>query len=167
MGARTGVGALGLVLLAILVFLAVSSWSRQPAVAKPSIQPITFPHSLHVQTYKMDCQYCHSDARRSEYAGLPSVARCMGCHKIAGAARPARARTAGRRRTSRWRAARARPSERSRTCLGPAARAPTSERSGPCLGLATLALTSGRSRTCLGLAPRALTSGRCRTCLGL
>src|SRR2546422_1531311 len=86
MGARTGVGALGLVLLAILVFLAVSSWSRQPAVAKPSIQPITFPHSLHVQTYKMDCQYCHSDARRSEYAGLPSVARCMGCHKIAGAA---------------------------------------------------------------------------------
>src|SRR2546428_263174 len=88
MGARTGVGALGLVLLAILVFLAVSSWSRQPAVAKPSIQPITFPHSLHVQTYKMDCQYCHSDARRSEYAGLPSVARCMGCHKIAGAALP-------------------------------------------------------------------------------
>src|SRR2546428_2567206 len=88
MGARTGVGALGLVLLAILVFLAVSSWSRQPAVAKPSIQPITFPHSLHVQTHKMDCQYCHSDARRSEYAGLPSVARCMACHKIAGAALP-------------------------------------------------------------------------------
>src|SRR2546426_3876430 len=88
MGARTGVGALGLVLLAILVFLAVSSWSRQPAVAKPSIQPITFPHSLHVQTYKMDCQYCHSDARRSEYAGLPSVERCMGCHKIAAADKP-------------------------------------------------------------------------------
>src|SRR2546428_6672584 len=63
MGARTGVGALGLVLLAILVFLAVSSWSRQPAVAKPSIQPITFPHSLHVQTYKMDCQYCHRDRK--------------------------------------------------------------------------------------------------------
>src|SRR5438132_5624805 len=88
MGARTGVGALGLVLLAILVFLAVSSWSRQPAAAKPSIQPINFPHSLHVQTYKIDCQYCHSDARRSEYARLPSVARCMGCHKIAGAALP-------------------------------------------------------------------------------
>src|SRR3989441_263507 len=87
MGARTGVGALGLVLLAILVFLAVSSWSRQPAVAKPSIQPITFPHSLHVQTYKMDCQYCHSDARRSEYAGLPAAAPpltmgwCLDCHR--------------------------------------------------------------------------------------
>src|SRR2546430_15086147 len=78
MGAKAGVGALALVLLAVLVFLAVSSWSRQPAVAKPSSQPINFPHSVHVQTYRIDCQYCHSDARRSEYAGLPSVERCMG-----------------------------------------------------------------------------------------
>ncbi|PYM37437.1 MAG: menaquinol oxidoreductase [Candidatus Rokuibacteriota bacterium] len=88
MGARAGVGALGVVLLAILVFLAVSSWSRQPAVAKASIQPINFPHNTHVQTYKLDCQYCHSDARRSEYAGLPSVTRCLGCHKITAADRP-------------------------------------------------------------------------------
>ncbi len=88
MGARAGVGALGVVLLAILIFLAVSSWSRQPAVAKASHQPINFPHNTHVQTYKIDCQYCHSDARRSEYAGLPSVTRCLGCHKIVAADRP-------------------------------------------------------------------------------
>ena len=89
MMAKAGVGALGAVLLAVLVFVAISSWSRQPAAAaKPSIQPINFPHSTHVGTYKIDCQYCHSDARRSEYAGLPSVERCMGCHKIAGAALP-------------------------------------------------------------------------------
>jgi hypothetical protein len=88
MGAKAGVGALGVVLLAILIFLAVSSWSRQPAVAKASIQPINFPHNTHVQTYKIDCQYCHSDARRSEYAGLPSVTRCLGCHKITAADRP-------------------------------------------------------------------------------
>lgn len=81
-------GALGLVLLATLIFLAVSSWSRQPAVAKPPVQPINFPHNVHVQTYKMDCQYCHADARRSEYAGLPSVMRCMGCHKITAADKP-------------------------------------------------------------------------------
>jgi hypothetical protein len=43
---------------------------------------------VHVQTYKIDCQYCHADARRSEYAGLPSVSRCMGCHKITAADRP-------------------------------------------------------------------------------
>jgi hypothetical protein len=82
------VGALGLALLAILVFLAVSSGTRQPAVAKPSVQPINFPHNVHVGQYRIDCQYCHADARRSEYAGLPSVARCMGCHKITAAERP-------------------------------------------------------------------------------
>jgi hypothetical protein len=88
MSARAGVGALGVVLLAVLIFVAVSSWSRQPAAAKPSAQPIEFPHNVHVQTYKIDCQYCHSEARRSEYAGLPSVTRCLGCHKITAADRP-------------------------------------------------------------------------------
>src|SRR5262244_2437735 len=89
MMAKAGVGALGAVLLAVLVFAAISSWSRQPAAAaKPSSQPINFPHSTHVGTYKIDCQYCHSDARRSEYAGLPSVERCMGCHRIVAADKP-------------------------------------------------------------------------------
>ena len=86
--AKAGVGALRVVLLAVLIFLVVSSWSRQPAVAKPSTQPINFPHNTHVQTYKIDCQYCHADARRSEYAGLPSVQRCLGCHKITAADKP-------------------------------------------------------------------------------
>ena len=88
MTAKAGVGVLGFVLLAVLVFLGLSSWSRRPAVAEPSVQPIAFPHNVHVQTYKIDCQYCHADARRSEYAGLPSVTRCMGCHKITAADRP-------------------------------------------------------------------------------
>ena len=85
---KAGVGAAAVVLLAVLMFLAVSSWSRQPAVAKPSVQPIAFPHIVHVQTYKIECQYCHADARRSEYAGLPSVERCMGCHKITASDKP-------------------------------------------------------------------------------
>src|SRR5712691_3769763 len=88
MNARAGVGALAFALLAILVFLVISSWSHQSAVARPSTQPINFPHNTHVQQYKIDCQYCHADARRSEYAGLPSVTRCLGCHKITAADRP-------------------------------------------------------------------------------
>ena len=88
MSAKTGVGALGVVLLAVLLFLAVSSWSRRPAQARPSTQPISFPHNIHAQTYKIECQYCHADARRSEYAGLPSVERCLGCHKITAADKP-------------------------------------------------------------------------------
>jgi hypothetical protein len=89
MRAKAGVGALGIVLLAVLIFVGVSSWSRRPAAAaKPSTQPIAFPHNTHVQTYKMDCQYCHTEARRSEYAGIPSVERCIGCHKITAADKP-------------------------------------------------------------------------------
>jgi mono/diheme cytochrome c family protein len=48
-------------------------------------QPILFSHLIHAGSFQIDCQYCHSDARRSQYAGLPSVERCLGCHKIIGA----------------------------------------------------------------------------------
>jgi mono/diheme cytochrome c family protein len=48
-------------------------------------QPIFFSHLIHAGSFGIACQYCHADARRSEYAGLPSVERCMGCHKIVGA----------------------------------------------------------------------------------
>jgi hypothetical protein len=86
MSAKAGVGVLGVVLLAVLVALTVASWT--PASAVSSSQPINFPHNIHAQQYKMDCQYCHADARRSAHAGLPSVTRCMGCHKITAADRP-------------------------------------------------------------------------------
>jgi hypothetical protein len=48
-------------------------------------QPVFFSHVIHAGSYGIACQYCHADARRSEYAGLPSVTRCLGCHKIIGA----------------------------------------------------------------------------------
>src|SRR3989442_252583 len=50
MGARTGVGALGLVLLAILVFLAVSSWSRQQALLRPNGKGQTGPGPVEAMT---------------------------------------------------------------------------------------------------------------------
>lgn len=59
-----------------------------PAVAYQApvpVQPIEFSHVIHAGSYRIDCQYCHADARRSAYAGLPSVERCMGCHKIVAA----------------------------------------------------------------------------------
>jgi len=45
-------------------------------------QPIDFPHNIHADKLKMDCQYCHSAARRSQSAGVPPLNTCMGCHKI-------------------------------------------------------------------------------------
>ena len=46
------------------------------------MQPIFFSHVIHAGSYKIECQYCHTGARRGPSAGLPSVERCMGCHKI-------------------------------------------------------------------------------------
>ncbi len=43
-------------------------------------QPIEFSHKLHAGDNQINCQYCHSFARRSEMAGIPSVSTCMGCH---------------------------------------------------------------------------------------
>ena len=51
-------------------------------------QPVPFSHKLHAGDYRIDCQYCHAEARRSAYAGIPSIKRCMGCHQIVGAQRP-------------------------------------------------------------------------------
>lgn len=59
----------------------------KPLVSPPHAprQPILFSHVIHAGSFQIACQYCHADARRSEYAGLPSVERCLGCHKIIGA----------------------------------------------------------------------------------
>ena len=54
-------------------------------VAGAPRQPILFNHVIHAGSFGIECQYCHADARRSEYAGLPSVIRCLGCHAIIGA----------------------------------------------------------------------------------
>ncbi len=54
-------------------------------VAGAPAQPILFSHVIHAGSFGIACQHCHTDARRSEYAGLPSVERCLGCHKIIGA----------------------------------------------------------------------------------
>ena len=44
-------------------------------------QPIAFSHRLHAGELQMDCQYCHSGARRSRHAGVPSASVCMKCHE--------------------------------------------------------------------------------------
>ena len=54
-------------------------------IAPPPVQPIEFSHAVHAGSYGIDCQFCHADARRGVFAGIPSVARCMGCHKIVAA----------------------------------------------------------------------------------
>ena len=47
---------------------------------EPLLQPIAFDHRHHVRDDGIDCLYCHEDAERSPYAGIPATERCMGCH---------------------------------------------------------------------------------------
>jgi c(7)-type cytochrome triheme protein len=49
--------------------------------AQSTQQPIAFNHQVMVGM-GIGCLYCHSDARRSPTAGMPSVQLCMGCHKV-------------------------------------------------------------------------------------
>lgn len=52
------------------------------------VQPIFYSHKVHAGDNKIPCQYCHSGARRGDAAVIPSVARCMGCHKFINATTP-------------------------------------------------------------------------------
>ncbi|MFQ5742789.1 MAG: cytochrome c3 family protein [Acidobacteriota bacterium] len=45
-------------------------------------QPIPFSHLKHAGELSISCSYCHTNARRSPVAGLPTVKRCMGCHEL-------------------------------------------------------------------------------------
>ncbi len=45
------------------------------------IQPIHFSHRIHAGSNGIDCKYCHSSARTSKNAGIPSLNICMNCHK--------------------------------------------------------------------------------------
>ena len=46
-------------------------------------QPIPFSHQTHSgDEHKIPCEYCHSSARRSIVAGIPSLNTCMGCHRF-------------------------------------------------------------------------------------
>ncbi|MRR32217.1 cytochrome C, partial [bacterium] len=46
----------------------------------PPEQPIQFPHSFHVGV-GAQCTYCHTTAATGPTAGLPSTAKCWGCHQ--------------------------------------------------------------------------------------
>jgi len=45
------------------------------------IQPIAFSHKIHAGDNKIDCEYCHSNAKHSKLSGIPSANVCMNCHK--------------------------------------------------------------------------------------
>lgn len=55
--------------------------TSQPGNQPGNQQPIAFNHEVMVQS-GMECLFCHQDATRSPAAGMPSVEKCYGCHKV-------------------------------------------------------------------------------------
>lgn len=64
-------------LIAVIVAIFITR-ARLQAAPK---QPIPYSHRIHIEA-GIECLYCHSQASRSTIAGIPSVERCMGCHKV-------------------------------------------------------------------------------------
>jgi cytochrome c2 len=59
------------------------SWVMQIGIDQDyaPIQPIHYSHRIHAGSNGIDCKYCHSSARVSKHAGIPSLNVCMNCHK--------------------------------------------------------------------------------------
>tara|TARA_R110002124_G_scaffold17532_1_gene73024 strand:- start:51707 stop:53041 length:1335 start_codon:yes stop_codon:yes gene_type:complete len=58
-------------------------WMMQVGVDQgyAPVQPIHFSHKIHAGDNQIDCNYCHSSARKSKTSGIPSLNVCMNCHK--------------------------------------------------------------------------------------
>lgn len=75
---------IGLVLFYLVLTTIGSAWDQLLAVGvqqgyQPE-QPIAFSHKIHAGENAVDCNYCHSGARHSKSAGVPSANVCMNCH---------------------------------------------------------------------------------------
>ncbi|MBZ0328470.1 MAG: c-type cytochrome [Altibacter sp.] len=58
-------------------------WMMQVGVDQgyAPVQPIHYSHRIHAGDNQIDCNYCHSSARKSKTSGIPSLNVCMNCHK--------------------------------------------------------------------------------------
>jgi hypothetical protein len=79
---------IGIIALVALLSIAAGVGVTVSRGREPIPQPIAFSHKIHAGDYKIACEYCHLYARRAGIAGIPSVQRCMGCHKITARANP-------------------------------------------------------------------------------
>ena len=77
-----------LVVCSVVFFLLSSAyfaygWMMQIGIDQGymPVQPIHYSHKIHSGDNQIDCQYCHSSARKSKHSGIPSLNVCMNCHE--------------------------------------------------------------------------------------
>lgn len=69
-----------ILILALVGVVAGIFMTRSQVLSAPE-QPIAYSHKIHVEK-GIQCLFCHSNALRSDIAGIPSVKKCMGCHTV-------------------------------------------------------------------------------------
>jgi len=82
---RRVLAVLGAAACALLVTTVAVGWFTQPdrySRGYSPEQPVPYSHKLHAGTLGIPCLYCHTGARESRHAGVPSVRKCMNCHKV-------------------------------------------------------------------------------------
>ena len=71
-------------LIVIACALSGATWyyatPKYTKIGYQPIQPVPFPHDIHVTQLGMDCRYCHDDVERSWYSNVPASGVCMNCH---------------------------------------------------------------------------------------
>ena len=85
-------GLLGFVVTIGFAIFVVSAWLGLPLSAfglnDGPEQPISFPHTVHVQDLGLDCTFCHRNVTKGAAASIPAVGLCMTCHQTAGGDKP-------------------------------------------------------------------------------
>jgi len=67
-----------------LAALAVATAACEPTnQGYAPTQPIEYSHAAHAGANKIPCLYCHYEAERGRYAGIPPLSICMNCHEKA------------------------------------------------------------------------------------
>lgn len=77
-------GATGLLVVLLVSVAGYGLWTTQQAPP----QPIEYNHQVHV-SLGVQCLYCHPGAWKQASAGLPTTAKCWGCHQQMANSKPA------------------------------------------------------------------------------
>ncbi len=68
-------------LLVVIVLAGLGGYSYAQLNPGPR-QPIPFSHRGHAGLKEFSCYFCHPDADRGPYPGMPPVEKCLLCHKV-------------------------------------------------------------------------------------
>src|SRR5207253_11350138 len=72
----------GFICIAVLATMLSAYRGASSSEGNSPVQPVKFRHTIHVDTLKMNCLYCHFAANKSFDPGLPAMRTCMGCHTV-------------------------------------------------------------------------------------